>query len=413
MSAPLEHSKRGPSTAHRWRACPGSVRLTAGMKDQAGIDAAQGTVFHEVASRCVEFGLDPQSFVGMTQIVPPHGPVEFDQAMADNMGHGLTLLRSFENSSTTLLVERRVSLAKWVGPGEFGTTDVAIIDPTARRMLVWDWKYGAGVPVRPEWNDQAILYALGTWTDIAEAILGNPADVMVTVMIEQPRAPGGGGSWEVDLPTLLAEGHRIREDADRALLPDAPLVPGEKQCRFCAAAKANTCPARTKMILDLVGLDFDALEGAFLVDAEPEVPSVSLISPEARTQILLHRGMIEEFLEQLHRDAYKDAEMGRPVPGLKLVPGRRPKRAWSDAVKVGSLLKEKLGERAFAEPALRSPAQIEEIVGRKQFGDLYKNFVAEGRARPVLVPESDPRESLPDILSDLPDVQPETPETLV
>ena len=52
------HSERGPSTAHRWRPCPASVRLSRGLPNTAGIEAAYGTVFHEVAALCLELAGD-------------------------------------------------------------------------------------------------------------------------------------------------------------------------------------------------------------------------------------------------------------------------------------------------------------------------------------------------------------------
>jgi len=403
----LAHSERGPSTAHRWRPCPGSVRLSRGIPNTAGIEAAHGTVFHEVAAICVEQRLDPQGFVGFQMEVAPHGLVTFDQEMADSMLAGLDLLWSLADTpDAKMIVEERVSLEHWVGKGEFGTTDCAIIDVKNRRIIVFDWKYGRGVPVGPVRNDQAILYTLGTWTTFAARIFeqdvldqgGDPNmpwedDIEVVIIIEQPRAEGGGGVWETNMGTILAEGALIREDAKRTEDPDAPLVPGPKQCQFCLAGKAMVCPEKPRHLLRLAGADFDSLGEDLKFGLAPELPVPSAISPEQRSQLLLHRSMFEKMFEELHQMAYNDAEKGRPTPGMKLVPGRSPARAWADAKKAELLLKSEFGVNAYNRKLL-SPTMVEETVGKREFALRFKRMVKEGERKNVLVPETDKRESV-------------------
>jgi hypothetical protein len=421
----IEHSERGPSTAHRWRPCPASVIASRGIPNEAGIAAAMGTVFHEYAAICVEFGLDPQGFVGDKMYVKGFGWLTFDQEMADSMLNGLDLLWAMNDvSGAKMIVETKVNLEVWVGPGEFGTADVAIIDVTNWRIIVFDWKYGQGVPVSPDHNDQAILYALGTWSTFARQMFleamaeadgwdaamraeaGAPweDDIEVIIMIEQPRAPGGGGTWVTTMGELLAEGERIRADADASLVPGAPFVPGPKQCQFCPAARVNKCKARAEMLLAEVGQDFDGLEDDFIAGAEMEVPEARSLTPEQRTQVLLHRSMIEKFLDQLHLEAYQDAKSHRPTPGLKLVPGRNPPRKWKDPVRAELMLEHDLAHKAFTKKLL-SPTQVEGTVGKRSYQTRFAAMVDLGEAKPILVPESDKRQRLPDITSDFDDLE--------
>lgn len=409
------HSERGPSTAHRWRCCPGSVRLSRGLPNTAGIEAAHGTVFHEFAAMCLEFDLDPQEFVGEPLTVEPFGKLRFDQAMADHMLFGLDLFRSFMNApGAVTLIEKRVSLKEWIGPGEFGTADFAVIDVANNRIVCGDWKYGAGVPVHPENNDQAILYVLGVWSDYAREMFrchilethGDMAldapwedDIEVLVIIEQPRAEGGGGVWRTTMGHILSVGERIKHDAAMTEREDAPVVPGIKQCQFCPAAKHNTCKTRARFLLDLAGVDFDDLASDFAVLAEPEIPPASAFTPEERSQLLLHRSMFEKLFDDLHAAAYKDAEMGRPVPGMKLVLGRTPARKWKDEDKAEIILVEQFGEDAHVKKLL-SPAQVEEKIGKRAFKDRFGKAVAYGEAKAILVPDTDKREAVRSILSD-------------
>lgn len=414
------HSERGPSTAARWRACPGSVRLSRGLPDNAGIEAAYGTVFHEFAAICLELGLDPQGFVGDFLEVEGHGRIEFDQKMADHMLYGLDLIWSFADApGAIMMVEQKVSLEDWVGPNEFGTTDCAVIDVFNWRLVVFDWKYGAGVPVSPDDNDQAMLYTLGTWSTFArrmfaEAVLekhGDAAldapwedDIEVVVIIEQPRAEGGGGVWRTTMGHVLAEGEKIRADSKRTEDPDAPLVPGPKQCQFCKAASYNRCSERPKFLLKMVGADFDDLESDFAVNAEPEMLPPSVFSPEQRSQLLLHKPMFIKLFEDLHAAAYHDAEMGRPTPGLKLVPGRAGARQWRDEKKAEILLKHDFGEDAYTKKLL-SPTAVEDVVGKRKFKDRFARSVVQSDAKAILVPDTDKREPVKSAASDFDDLE--------
>lgn len=415
----IAHSKRGPSTAHRWRRCPGSVRLSEGLPDTAGYEAALGTVFHEHAAMCLEFGLDPDVLVGSRMLVEPHGVIEFSQEMADFMEPGLRYLRALEDSpGAKAFVETRVSLENWIGEGEFGTTDYGLVDVENWRLVVFDWKYGAGVPVSPEENDQAILYALGLWDHVASQLFydhylaniendpeGNIYSIPnpeVWIIIEQPRAPGGGGIWKTDMGDLLARGRAIRRDADRTLDLDAPIVPGPKQCQFCPAAKFNICKARIETLVTELGADFDDLEDDFMQQTPLQLIQARALTPEARSQLLLHKDSILSLLDELHREAYEDAEKGRPTPGLKLVDGRSPARKWRDEKKAEIVIRHRLGEKAFNQ-TLVSPTQVEKLVGKDDYGALFEGFVDKGRSKPLLVPETDKRKPLPNLRDDFTD----------
>jgi hypothetical protein len=413
----IAHSERGPSTAHRWRKCPGSVRQSRGIPNSAGIEAAYGTVFHEFAAICIEQGLDPQGFVGATMVVEPFGELTFDQEMADNMLPGLDLIRAYMSvPGAKTIVEKRVDLTYWVGPKEFGTTDCAVIDIENWRMVIFDWKYGAGVPVSPVRNDQALLYGLGTWTSHAHQMFseylmdthGDQAldapwedDIELIVIIEQPRAQGGGGVWTTTVGEMLAEGERIRIDAKATEDPDAPIIPGPDQCKFCPAAKAMACPEKPRFLLKLAGADFDDLEGDFQLGSAPQIPKA--FTPEQRSQLLLHKAMFDKMFETLHESAYHDAEKGRPVPGLKLVPGRSGARAWKDEQKARPILQARFGDNAFSRKLL-SPTQIEEKVGKKEFGIRFKRHVKDSERKNVLVPVSDKRKAVRSYAQDFDDL---------
>lgn len=414
----LEHSERGPSTAHRWRVCPGSVERSRGIPNEAGLDAAHGTVFHEYAATCLEFHIDPQVFIGEKMWVPPHGWIEFDAAMAGHMLNGLDILWALmEEPGSKWIIEKRVPLQNWIGPGEFGTTDFMLINTKLWKIVVWDWKYGAGVPVDPERNDQAILYFLGAWDSFAKEEFFNEhwaqiestlhdgsddiytiPDVPVQVMIEQPRAKGGGGTWNTTVVELLRIGEQIKRDAEKTYQPGAPIVPGEKQCRFCPAARVNACEDRARFIVETLGVDFDDLD-----DEDTPLVLPKAMSPEARTKLLLSKPMIDGFMQQLHGEAYNDLMARRPAPGLKLVEGRHPPRKWRDEAKAEILLKHRFGENGAYTKKLLSPTAANDKLGDAEYNRLIRAMVDYGEARPEMVPVTDKRPALPDLGSDYDD----------
>lgn len=397
---PLEHSNRGPSGAHRWRKCAAAPQMEAGLPDVSGKEAAYGTVFHEYAAICLEVGLDPDVFIGAECYTGKRwGTLIFDEEMARNMLVGLDYVRDLaEEPDAVLYVEKRVDISPWCGPGEFGTTDVLVLNIRKLKATVFDWKYGAGVPVQPYFNDQAILYFLGAWNSIIKPQLPDdfdPADLEVDIVIEQPRAPGGGGVWHTNAAELLQEGKKIKRDADLTHAENPPFSPGEKQCFFCKAAALDVCQARNEFLLSCFDTALDEIDE--YAEMEATLPLPKAMTPERRSFILLHKDMISGWLSDLHASAYKDAEDGKPVPHMKLVLGRRPPRKWKDEEKAKVHVIRNFGEDDAYTKKLMSPAQVEDRVGKKEYGDRFAHFVFEGEAKPELVPETDRRDPLPDI----------------
>ncbi len=79
------------------------------------------------------------------------------------------------------------------------------------------------------------------------------------------------------------------------------------------------------------------------------------------------------------------------------MPGRSPARKWKDEEKEKPVLERRLGgDKAYIRK-LRSPAQVEELVGKKAFRETYGHHVLEEDAKPILVPSTDRRDPIPDV----------------
>lgn len=364
MSLPSAHSKVGASSMYRWANCPGSVRLCATVPNVSSKYAEEGTEAHDLAAYLLRgemFGGRMHTFKGK--------PVSDDMAGAVQVY--VDHVRSLYNPSDTLLVEQGFHLKK-IHSDLYGTADAVVWKPYSRHLHVVDYKHGAGVPVEVKGNPQLKYYALG-------ALLESGFNAReVTVHIVQPRCPHPDGpirsetfaafdllEWAAD---LLAAVKRTED-------PDAPLTPGD-HCRFCPAAAI--CPALAERATAMARLEFS-----------PAVP----YEPAKLKLALDSREFMKAWVKALDEFAYAEAMAGRlpPEVGYKLVE-KRATRKWRDekAAADTMVLNGLAPDLIYEEPAVRSPAQIEKLIGKKGFVALAEH-VEKKSSGYTLAPESDNR----------------------
>lgn len=404
MSTPDEHSHLGPSGWDGFARCPGKPNAEAAFPDNGGFAAAEGTVFHEMVSDCLELGLEPEDFRG-GRLVENGFAIEYDEDMIRFCRDGLDFVRGFmADPDCMVFIETRVDISDWTLPGQFGTADVVIVNVKERWIIVFDWKYGKE-PVYAEENYQAQGYTLGTWKTLCGELFDwDASGIKVTVIIEQPRVPGAGGSWDTTMERVLEFGGHVRRQAVLSTSPDAPRVPGAKQCRWCRARAS--CGELAKWHLENMDLDFDDLDAGFVAEVQPTLPKD--ITPERRAFLLEIRPMVNQWFDSLHQSEYHDASVGNPTPGRKLVEGRRPARKplanhshkYEQAVvrllSTGKYVdpKTKRPVSAYKDPTILSPKQVEDVVGKEAYDKDLKRFVDYGNPTPVLVSTKDRRPAI-------------------
>lgn len=221
------HSALGPSSAKRWINCPGSVALTADMPGESSVYADQGTAAHTVSQWCREQQVSAQKFLGYKLIIR-HGESKRAVVVSPEMVAAVDSFCRFVGMNWGYpLYEPMVSYEMWV-PGGFGTSDdVRIATCTA----ITDFKFGEGVKVFADENEQMKLYALGVlqgygWLQKIDEF---------RLTIHQPRL-NHIDEFKITTPDLVRWGNTVSARAKAAMEPNAAIVAGE-WCQFCKARK--------------------------------------------------------------------------------------------------------------------------------------------------------------------------------
>ncbi len=375
---PSVHARLSPSSAHRWLRCPGSVSLCDMLdEDRSSEFAAEGTVAHHIRESCLAFGFEPEEFLGET-IKADGFEFEVTEEMVEALRPGIEWVRERQGR---IVNEMRVAFDRWL-PGQFGTLDVGIIADDL--ITINDLKYGAGVPVSPERNEQLMTYALGFWDNVAQFETDATEFLLV---IDQPRVQGGGGEWRVSLDELMKFGERLRAGYDAAHADDPIFHAGEKQCRFCPAK--GICPELARFNLELMGSRFDDLD-----NDELRLSDAHAMTPDRLAKVALNSDMIRRWLDFAHAKVLADALSGNPPPGIKAVRGRRGVKKWLDEKAAEEFLSESLDPSEMFHPKkLISPAQAEKKLPPEKCERLER-YWTQAEGKPVLVPEDDKRPAI-------------------
>ena len=375
-----DHALLGPSNAYQWAACPPSARLSEGLLDTGSEAAKEGTLAHELAElklrnyfHSVDFG--KRKLAAAVKKLKEN-PLWDDEMMGytdDYMDYVKAAALSFP-AEPTVAIEKRVDISEYV-PECFGTADCLLIGSGIIHVI--DFKYGKSPSgrVEAENNLQMQLYALGAWT--ASRMLYRVDRIRMSIV--QPRLPDGITEWEIPLEKLLETGEWIRERAQLAWKGEGEYHPDEKTCRFCRAK--SRCRARTEKNLELA-----------FAPAKGKLPP--LISNEEMGEYLLQGQDVAKWLSDLQDCALQECLAGRDVPGWKAVEGRST-RKWTDMdAAFGRLIESGINAAVLWERKPVTLAQIEKIVGKKDFAECVGEYVVKEPGKPALVQESDNRPAI-------------------
>jgi hypothetical protein len=400
-------------------ACPGSLALEEQEPDSSSIFADEGTAAHTLAAWTLDSAAKyTRAFMGrVIEVVngDTKRSFEVDEDMCEHVQVYVDAIMARVEEyqlagavKVTLMVEQKVDFSAYVSePNSYGTSDIIILvewkDGTTL-LDVEDLKYGMGVQVFAEKNEQMLTYALGAYDrhSLVENI------TLVRCVIHQPRL-NHVDEYECTVEELLAFAKVVKDKTDLALFLvefyakkqdiSAHLHPGEKQCKFCKA-KA-TCPA-------LRGHVFSKISGEIVdLDAPLDVPAL-VDQGKARVRhagdntavlddLYPHLDLIHDFVSGVLANIEARLFAGQTFKEVKLVEGKRGSRKWLDKDAVEKKLKSmRLKQEEMYDLKLISPTSAEKLLKKdapRRWTSLQE-FIGQSEGKPSVAPMSDKRPAL-------------------
>jgi len=357
----MKHAKLSASGSPGWLGCPGSVSAQEQYPDTgSSIYALEGTRAHELADKCLKTNKEAVSFVGKKIMGE-----KIEKDMARYVQQYLDYVSSHESTTTDLYTEERVDFSNIV-PGGFGTLDAAVVDSDTGICHIFDLKYGRGVQVYSKDNTQAQLYCLGMLNEYGW--LG--VITRFRIHIVQPRKVTPD-PWDISVEDLEKFGQYATQQANIALAPGAPRVPGEKQCQWCRAK--GDCEQLASFVEETISAEFDDLD-------DVTVPGIS----DARKKAIIdNKKFIEDFLNAVEDSVFSDMLNGGEFEGYKLVEGRS-NRQWTEDAE--AVLKSALKSKAYNTKLIGIGA-AEKLLGK----DELEAITHKPEGKPTLARDSDRR----------------------
>jgi hypothetical protein len=321
--------------------------------------ADEGTLLHNIISEVLETDKAPIEFLGTK-----YNDVVFTkELLEDKLFPALDLLDEVDpKKEMEYATETRVGFGDFL-PDVFGSTD--LLGRIGSRAIVLDWKFGDGVTVTAEENQQLMFYAAAAMRTKESQWVFDGATEIECIIIQPPEIR----RWVTTPERIKAFENELKMAVQIAQKPNAPLQHGE-HCRWCAAKPV--CPKMTgavdrALMLKIQELDADQI-GGYLKNAD----------------------ILEQWITDLRALAHQVLDAGKPVPGWKLV-AKRATRQWVDEIQAAEALIPMLDnpKDVFVEKII-SPAQAEKLL-KKAKKELPKDLVVAISSGSTLAPVDDPR----------------------
>ena len=348
----------GGSTAKRVINCPGSVALVAKMppKDSSSY-ADRGTLLHNAMAAILDSDtVTPESMLWTTYKDETLTGELFNEKI-------LPALAALDAIDPEGVMEYAVETVVGFGtylPGVFGSAH--LLGRLGNRAVVLDWKFGDGVAVSAEENEQGLFYAAAAMRTPETAWVFDGAEEIEIVIVQPPAVK----RWVTTVKRVKEFERSLKRAVKASTMPDAAIVVGD-HCRWCAAKPL--CPKMTGAVDRAVKVQLEMLPaatvGAYLANAD----------------------LLEDWIKDLRALAMTMMENGAKVPGYKLV-AKRSVRKWLDESKAADALVA-LGVDPMKQE-LVSPAQAEKLLKPLKQA-LPDDLVASVSSGTTFAPESDPR----------------------
>lgn len=371
----MKHSERdhailSPSSAKRWINCTPSALLAEAAGSESSVYAEEGTLAHEIAeyalTRYLEGNYDPIIDEGMPireeHLQNPLFSIDMANYIREYcnyvIGEGYEMQK--QDGSNKMYLERRVDITDFA-PDSFGSVDVTLVSDKTIHII--DLKYGAGVKVYADMNEQMLMYALGTLKSLETDHIEKIRMTIAQVRLDHY------DTFEMSKGELLDWAEKVLKPAAKAATQGEGKQVIGSWCGFCPV-KAQ-CRAQRDAIL----ADFEEKTEPLLLSDEEIVDLIGKIDT------------YKSWIESVNEYVYNRAMQGHKWEGYKLVAGRS-RRVITDEAKVRQELLNEFLEDEVLNIKLRGIGDLEKLLGKKVFGARFGDVIESRPGAPKLVPES-------------------------
>lgn len=368
--ADRDHAILSPSSAKRWIHCTPSALLAEAAGSKTSVYAEEGTLAHEIAEYALDYyirGLydpivDEELPVNDEHLKNPLFSIDMANYIRDYCDYviGENYEMQKADGLCEMFLERKVDITDYA-PDSFGSVDVTLVSDKTIHII--DLKYGAGVKVTADHNEQMMLYALGTLKAAASQNITN-----IRMTIAQVRL-AHYDTFEMSKGELLDWAEKVLKPAAKAAIQGEGKQVIGSWCGFCPV-KAQ-CRAQRDAIL----ADFD------------EKPEPLLLSDEEITDLIGKIDTYKSWIESVNKYVYDRAIQGHKWNGYKLVAGRSS-RVIKDEAKIRQALLNEFLEDEVLNIKLKGIGDLEKLLGKKVFSARFGDAIESRPGAPKLVPES-------------------------
>jgi hypothetical protein len=320
--------------------------------------ADEGTLLHDAIAQVLDKDVKPESLLGMT-----YQDQVLTQELIDNKLHvALDLLGQVDpNLEMEYAIETEVGFGDFL-PDVFGSCD--LLGRIGNRAIVLDWKFGDGVTVGVEENEQLLFYAAAAMRTPSVSWVFDGATEIECVIIQPPMIR----RWVTTVERVKQFELTLLQAVKASAKKDAPIAVGE-HCRWCSAKPV--CPKMTGAVDRALDTQLDNIDankiGAYLANCD----------------------LLEQWITDLRALAHQILEADKPVPGWKLV-NKRATRQWANEDVADDVLSKVIPQNELYVAKMISPAQAEKVL-KKLGQQLPDDLVVAVSSGSTLAREDDPR----------------------
>lgn len=406
-STQRDHAKLSASHSGCWLNCTAAPNYEAQFPDGPPGEAAQeGTLAHQICELIVSYNagqITKRKFNSQLK------KLKEDPLFQEEMIHTAEVYAGYIWEKAMSFTEKpyqaqevRVDFSDYVPEG-FGTCDSIVIGDDL--LCITDYKHGKGIPVSAENNSQMRLYALGALKQY-----GMFYDIhRVSMAIVQPRISEDIKEETITVDELRAWGEQVKPLAHAAYTGEGAEFHEGPWCKNYFCKGRDVCRHRAENMTALEDFKDLPVEGLLTEKEKAEREAamnagfnLSPVLSDAEVADLLFRGeRLVSWYNDLCSYALEAILEGKDIPGWKAVAGRSD-RKWDDAdAAMNDILNAGYQEAMLYDRKPKTLAQLEKLIGKKDFDRIVGKHVVKPMGKPTLVVESDSREPYNSAAADL------------